>query len=142
MYSYIVNIDTEKALFAGEKRENRTVVTHQDEYVVEDEQARQGSRGLRYNETDGFYTVAVPPKSDEAHDKLAQLLVNSYKNNNSSSPELDAVEMLDKYPSVARYIDKGDYQFVVDYIREKVQASEGIVTDSMVNEFASYLLVE
>ena len=53
----------------------------------------------------------------------------------------DANELLDRYPSIYRHLDNGDYQFTIDFIREKIEPKEDIVTTSMVDEYATFLQV-
>lgn len=85
--------------------------------------------------------TVVPPDPSEAIGKMESLLIDAYTDTGAEYPEIEAMSLLDRYPSVERQLERERYQITIDYIRAKVEPNEDIVSDTMVAEFENYLKI-
>lgn len=85
--------------------------------------------------------IVVQPDPSEAIAEMERLLVDAYTDSGATYPQIEAMTLLDDYPSIERQLQAGRYQITIDYIRAKIQPVEGIVSDTMVNTFSEYLKI-
>ena len=86
-----------------------------------------------------FVEVVTPPSPQEAYDQIEQLLIDAYENDGAEKPYIDAMRLIDKYPSVERQVERGNYGVAIDYIEDEIMEKEEIVTAEMVDEIKAIL---
>ena len=85
--------------------------------------------------------TVVPPDPSEAISKMETMLIDAYVDTGAEYPEIEAMALLDRYPSVERQLERKRYQITIDYIRQKIEPNEDIVSDTIVAEFEDYLKI-
>ena len=105
-----------------------------------DAQIKGGSVKYKWDDTNEDYVeVVTPPSPQEAYDQIEQLLIDAYTTAGAEKPYIDAMRLIDKYPSVERQIERGNYGVSIEYIDTEIMEKEDIVTAEMVDEIKSIL---
>ena len=113
-----------------------------DQLVIHSEHDKPTKKELesKWEEmTDENGVIIRPPSPDEAYTQIETLLVDAYTTAGAEKPYIDAMRLIDKYPSVERQVERGNYGVAIDYIEDEIMEKEEIVTAEMVDEIKAIL---
>ena len=103
-----------------------------------DAQIRGGDVKYKWDGS-AFAEVVTPPSPKEAYTQIEKLLIDAYSADGAEKPYVDAMRLIDKYPSVERQIERGNYGVSIEYIDTEIMENEEIVTAEMVDEIRDIL---